>query len=51
MSSKVDILCPDCGKLITKVSPDSKVTIYGYCRRCKTEKTIHYPIRANEPTK
>lgn len=50
MVERVLITCPDCGKLITKVSPDSKVTIYGYCRRCKTEKTIHYPIRAKEPT-
>lgn len=46
---KVNILCPDCGKLITRVASDSKVTIYGYCRRCKAEKVIIY--RANEPVK
>lgn len=47
---KIDILCPDCGKLITKVSEDSRVTVYGYCRRCKAEKTITYPYkRAIEP--
>jgi phage FluMu protein Com len=48
--SKVEILCPDCGKLIVKVSPDSKATIYGFCRRCKAEKAITYPYtRAKEP--
>ena len=46
---KVEILCPDCGKLITKVSEDSQVKVYGFCRRCKAEKTITYPIRAIEP--
>lgn len=46
---KIDIVCPDCGKLITKVSSDSKVTIYGFCRRCKAEKTITY--RAKEPVR
>ena len=45
---KVEIVCPDCGKLITKVSSDSIVTIFGFCRRCKAEKTIFY--RAVEPT-
>jgi endogenous inhibitor of DNA gyrase (YacG/DUF329 family) len=44
---KVEILCPDCGKLITKVSEDSRATIYGFCRRCKAEKVIIY--RAKEP--
>lgn len=44
---KVEICCPDCGKLITKVSKDSNTTIYGYCKRCREEKTIHY--RASEP--
>lgn len=47
--AKIDIVCPDCGKLITRVSSDSNVTIYGYCRRCKAEKAITYPIRAKEP--
>ena len=47
---KVEIICPDCKKLITKVSEDSRVTIFGYCRRCKAEKTITYPYkRAIEP--
>lgn len=45
----VNIYCPDCGKLIVKVSADSDVTIYGYCRRCKAEKEITY--RAKEPIK
>ena len=46
----VEILCPDCGKLITKVTEDSQVTIYGFCRRCKAEKKITYPYkRAKEP--
>ena len=44
---KVEIRCPDCNKLITKVSEDSNVTVYGYCRRCKQEKKIIY--RAKEP--
>lgn len=48
---KVEIVCPDCGKLITKVSSDSKVTVFGFCKRCKAEKEITYPPRANEPTK
>lgn len=50
---KIDINCPDCGKLITKVSGDIKVRFdnpteepvlieYGYCRRCKREKKIIY---------
>lgn len=47
---KVDILCPDCGKLITRVSADSVVVVFGHCKRCKTEKVIEYnPKRANEP--
>ena len=47
---KIDILCPDCGKLITRVSEDSHVTIYGFCRRCKAEKKITYSYkRAIEP--
>lgn len=49
--TKINILCPDCGKLITKVSSDSKVTIFGFCRRCKAEKTIVYQTRAEEPVK
>ena len=44
---KVEIFCPDCGKLITKVSKDSIATIYGWCKVCKEEKEI--PYRANEP--
>lgn len=47
MEEKVEILCPECGKLITKVSKDSIVTIYGWCKVCKKEKEI--PYRANEP--
>lgn len=43
----VEIRCPDCNKLITKVSADSIVTVYGYCRLCKKEKIIVY--RAKEP--
>lgn len=46
---KIDILCPDCKKLITRVSEDSRCTIFGYCRRCKAEKAITYPYRAKEP--
>lgn len=48
MQEKVDIRCPDCGKLITRVSADSRVTIYGYCKLCKKEKVIKY--RAVEPS-
>ena len=48
MERKVEIRCRDCGKLITKVSADSVVTIYGYCKLCKKEKTIRY--RATEPS-
>jgi DNA-directed RNA polymerase subunit M/transcription elongation factor TFIIS len=47
----VEIVCPDCGKIITKVSDDSNVVIYGYCRRCKEEKKIKYISRAKEPLK
>lgn len=39
---KVDIKCPDCGKLITKISSDSRATIFGYCKLCKKEKVIKY---------
>lgn len=46
--SKVNILCPDCGKLITKVSADSVVTLFGWCKTCKAEKKITYN-RAKEP--
>lgn len=46
---KVDIVCPECGKLITKVSANSTVTVFGYCRRCKKEKEIKY--RAKEPNR
>ena len=46
---RVEIVCPDCGKLITVISEDSSVTIFGYCRRCKKEKVIKY--RAKEPPK
>ncbi len=52
---KVEIVCPDCGKLITKISTDSRVTIFGYCRRCKRENTIRYSrearYRATEPSR
>lgn len=50
---RAEILCPDCGKLITVVSVDSSVTIYGWCKRCRQEKKITYPEkgRANEPLK
>ena len=48
--TKVDIVCPVCGKLITKVSSDSIVTVFGYCRRCKAEKVIKYHGRAKEPS-
>lgn len=52
--NKVEIRCPDCNKLITKVSADSVVTVYGYCRLCKKEKIIVYKpkdieYRAKEP--
>ena len=46
---KVEILCPRCGKLITKVSEDSKVLIFGHCRRCRAEYEIPYNYRAAEP--
>lgn len=46
----VEILCPDCGKLLLKVTADSKATMICWCRRCKAEKTITYK-RANEPSK
>jgi uncharacterized paraquat-inducible protein A len=46
---KVEILCPDCKKLITVISADSNATIFGYCRRCRQEKIIKY--RAAEPTR
>ena len=39
---RVDINCPKCGKLITVVSSDSDVTVFGYCRRCKKEYAIKY---------
>jgi phage FluMu protein Com len=45
--NKVEIKCPDCGKLIIKVSADSKATLYGWCRRCRQEKKIIH--RAVEP--
>ncbi len=48
----VEIVCPNCGKIITKVSEDSNAVIYGYCRRCKTEQKIEYQGRAKkEPLK
>lgn len=39
---EVELFCPDCGKLITKVSADSVVTLICWCRRCRQEKTISY---------
>lgn len=55
---RVEVLCPDCKKLITKVEHNPDVIIhvggkdapnepivlteYGYCRRCKKEKIITY---------
>lgn len=45
----IEIVCPDCGKLIIKVSVDSVVTLFGWCRRCREEKKIKY--RAEEPPK
>lgn len=47
---KIELFCPDCGKLIARVSPDSHVTLYGFCRRCKAEKKITYHKRAIEPS-
>ena len=47
---QVEILCPDCGKLLTKVSADSVATLICWCRRCRQEKTIPYN-RAVEPPK
>lgn len=48
----IDIVCPTCGKIITKISDDSNVVIFGYCRRCKAEKKIEYRNRADkEPPK
>ena len=46
---KVDIICPDCGKLLLKVTADSEVTLFGWCRRCREEKKIIH--RAEEPPK
>ena len=43
---KIEIVCPECGKLITKVSANSTVTVYGYCRRCKKERISHLGRRA-----
>lgn len=34
------ILCPDCGKLLLKVTGNSRATLICWCRRCRTEKTI-----------
>lgn len=42
------IRCPDCGKLIVKVSADSIATIYGWCKKCRQEKEIKIN-RAEEP--
>lgn len=44
----VDIVCPDCGKLLLKVTPDSEATLVCYCKRCKLEKIIK-KNRAKEP--
>lgn len=46
---KVDILCPDCGKLLLRATDNSDVTLFPWCRLCKKEKQI--TIRANEPPK
>lgn len=46
---KVDILCPDCGKLLLRVTDDSNVTLFPWCRLCKKEKQIIH--RAEEPPK
>lgn len=46
---KVDIICPDCGKLLLKVTADSEVTLFGWCRRCRQEKKIIH--RVKEPPK
>lgn len=52
--NKIPILCPDCGKLIVKISADSTATIYGWCKKCRQEKTIKcnradVPQGAKEP--
>lgn len=46
-----NILCPDCGKLLLKVTRDTKGTVICWCRRCRDEKPILIPIydRAAEP--
>lgn len=43
MAEKVEIKCPECGKLITKISSDSRAVIYGWCKSCKKEREIRYP--------
>ncbi len=47
---EVEILCPDCGKMLLKVSTDSDATLICWCRRCRTEKRIKFK-RASEPVK
>lgn len=44
----VEIVCPDCGKKLAKISTDSKATLVLWCRRCRQEKVIKYN-RAKEP--
>lgn len=34
------IFCGDCGKLLLKVSGDSRGTLVCWCRRCRAEKRI-----------
>lgn len=46
---QIDILCPECSKLLLKVTADSEATMICWCRRCRQEKKITH--RAEEPPK
>ena len=39
---KVDICCPDCGKLLLRVASEGEMTLFPWCRLCKKEKQITY---------
>ena len=42
------ILCPNCGKKLCKVDTEDVVTLYLWCRQCKSEVEIHVEESQNE---
>ncbi len=47
MKKSVDIVCPDCGKLLLKVTEDSDATMICWCRRCRQEKIIRFRAKSH----